>query len=111
MGKKRREKLEAKGWKFGSAAEFLGLSKEEEAYIEARLLLSRMVRELRIEQNLTQKELAQLMRSSQSRVAKMEAGDTSISMDYMIKGFAAMGGTAVDLYKDGLVKEFLWAGA
>ncbi len=39
MDSTKRQKLEAAGWKVGSATEFLQLSPEEEAIIETRLAL------------------------------------------------------------------------
>ncbi|TAK37320.1 MAG: XRE family transcriptional regulator, partial [Lysobacteraceae bacterium] len=69
-------RLEAKGWKVGSVDEFLGLTPEEAAYVELKLSLSRSVKKYRRSRKLTQVEMAKLMRSSQSRIAKIEAGDS-----------------------------------
>jgi hypothetical protein len=38
MDKKKITKLERKGWKVGDASDFFGLSKDEEAYIELKIL-------------------------------------------------------------------------
>ena len=91
MEQEKRKRLEAKGWKFGGVQELLELTPEEERYIEFRLLLSRSVREIRKEQKMTQKELARRLGSSQSRVAKIEAGDRSISLDLLCKSLFVMG--------------------
>ncbi|MEX2495998.1 MAG: helix-turn-helix transcriptional regulator [Woeseia sp.] len=40
---------------------------------------------------LTQAELARAIRSSQSRVAKMEAGDPTVSIDLLVKSLLALG--------------------
>ena len=72
MLKSKKEKLEAKGWRFGTAQEFLGLSDEETAYVELRLRLADSLRLRRQKRKLSQMGLAKLLRSSQSRVAKME---------------------------------------
>ena len=93
MDKKKRARLEAKGWKVGSVSDFLGLSKQEEEHIEMKLLLSESLKKRRVRKKLTQEELARLMHSSQSRVAKMEAGDPSVSIDLLMKGLMALGVT------------------
>src|SRR2546429_9034595 len=79
MRESKRKKLAAKGWKTGSAKEFLGLSPEEEAYIELRLKLADGLKTRRHSRGVTQTQLAQALRSSQSRVAKMEAVDPNDS--------------------------------
>ena len=83
--------LERKGWKFGSADEFLDLPDEELAYIELKLALSDKLKEKRVSRKLTQAELAHMMNSSQSRVAKMEAGDPAVSIDLLVKSLLALG--------------------
>jgi len=75
MDKEKRARLEAQGWKVGSAEEFLGLTPDEAAYVDLRLKLSDAVRELRKKKHLTQVQVAERLQSSQSRVAKVEAGD------------------------------------
>mgnify|MGYP001816343469 FL=1 len=89
--KRKKNKLAKKGWKTGSVAEFLGLSDEESAYIEMKLALSEKLRERRLRKKLTQAELAKAIESSQSRVAKMEAGDPSVSIDLLVKSLLALG--------------------
>jgi len=91
MKSAKRRRLEAKGWKFGTVREFLNLSEEEAAYIELKLALSKNLREVRRKKNLTQHELARRLKSSQSRVAKMEAGDPSVSLDLLIRSLLALG--------------------
>lgn len=91
MNKLKREKLAKKGWKLGSADEFLGLSTEESAYLEMKLTLSGKLKEKRIRKKLTQAEFARLIHSSQSRIAKMEAGDPTVSVDLLIKSLLALG--------------------
>ncbi len=91
VNKAKQAKLERKGWKFGSAEEFLGLSAEESAYIELKLALSDKLKAKRVSKRLTQAELAKIMNSSQSRVAKMEAGDPAVSIDLLIKSLLALG--------------------
>lgn len=91
MDKRKKEKLAKKGWKTGSVAEFLELSPEESAYIEMKLALSEKLRERRRRNKLTQAELAKVIESSQSRVAKMEAGDPTVSIDLLVKSLLALG--------------------
>lgn len=91
MDAKKRKRLEAAGFAVGPAAEFLGLSPEEAALIEMRLALSRALRDRRGEAGLSQAALARRVGSSQSRVAKMEAGDPSVSLDLLIRALLAAG--------------------
>ena len=89
--------LQAKGWRLGSTREFLGLSDEETAFIELKLRLVRSLRERRRRRRLTQMGLAKLLGSSQSRVAKMEAGDPSVSLDLLVRSLFALGTTTREL--------------
>jgi ribosome-binding protein aMBF1 (putative translation factor) len=97
MDARKMKRLEAKGWRVGSAEEFLGLSKEETAYVDLKLSLSENLKKRRQLKNLTQVELAKMLKSNQSRVAKMEAGDPSVSLDLLIKSLLALGTTKRDL--------------
>jgi DNA-binding XRE family transcriptional regulator len=93
----KRQKLEAAGWKVGSTAEFLQLSPAEIEIIEIRLSLSKSLKELRQQKQLSQTELASDISSSQSRVAKMEAGDPSVSIDLLIKSLLSLGAARKDI--------------
>ena len=97
MRKPKRDRLQKKGWKVGTVEEFLGLSPEEAAYIELKLRLSENLRRRRERSNLTQVELAKLIKSSQSRVAKMEGGDPSVSIDLLVRSLLALGASNRDL--------------
>ncbi len=97
MHDKKRERLEAAGWKSGSAFDFLEMTAEEASYVELKLALSAAVRKLRRQRRLTQVQLAELMRSSQSRVAKAEAGDASVSLDLLIRSLLTLGASNRDL--------------
>ncbi len=97
MDRTKRKRLEAKGWRFGDAEDFLGLSAEETAYVDLRLKLSDGVRQFRRRKHLTQAQLAELMGSSQSRVAKAEAAESSVSLDLLIRSLLAMGASSEDL--------------
>jgi ribosome-binding protein aMBF1 (putative translation factor) len=91
MEKKKRKQLEEKGFRVGSAAEFLELTPEEAAYIDIRLDISRLVKSQRAKSGWTQEQLAWAIGSSQSRIAKLEGGDPGISMDLMIKALLQLG--------------------
>jgi ribosome-binding protein aMBF1 (putative translation factor) len=91
MEKQKRLKLEKAGFRVGSTADFLELSPEEEAYIEIRLQISELIRYQRKKRGWTQVQLARALGSSQSRVAKMEVGDPSTSLDLMLKGLLRLG--------------------
>jgi DNA-binding XRE family transcriptional regulator len=91
MDRTKREVLEAAGWKVGTAEEFLDLTAAEAALIEMKLALSAGLRDLRINKSLTQTEVARIVGSSQSRVAKMEAGDPSVSMDLLVRTLLRLG--------------------
>ena len=91
MHASKRKKLEISGWKVGSVDEFLDLTPQESAYIEMKLALSGSLKELRQKKNLSQVELARMVKSSQSRIAKMEAGDPGVSLDLLMKSLLALG--------------------
>jgi hypothetical protein len=97
MRSSKRKQLEAKGWKVGDAKDFLGLSSQEEAYIEIKLRLADNLRSQRLRRKMTQSDLAKAIRSSQSRVAKMEAGEHSVSLDLLIRTLLALGASDSDL--------------
>jgi len=99
MKNTKRTKLKAAGWAVGSVKEFLGLSNAEAAFIEMKLGLSRSLRERRQKCGLSQVQLAARLQSSQSRVAKMEAGDPSVSMDLLVSSLLLLGATTTDLAK------------
>lgn len=99
MDAKKRKHLESAGWRVGSATDFLGLSEGEAAYIDLKLTLSEKVRQCRKREKLTQTQLAQRLKSSQSRVAKIEAGDPSVSLDLLIRSLFTLGVTKTDLSK------------
>ncbi len=97
MKPEQKRRLEARGWRIGSAEEFLELTPDEAAMVELRLKLADAVKLLRKDKNITQTQLAKLMGSSQSRVAKLEAAVDSVSLDLLIRSFLAMGATTDDL--------------
>ena len=99
MKNDKRERLENAGWKVGTAQEFLGLTADEAAVVELKLNLAKWLKEKRVTRKLTQVELATRVGSSQSRVARVEAGDPSVSLDLMFRVAFAAGATKKDLAK------------
>ena len=99
MRKTKRVELKKRGWKLGSAVDFLKLTPEEAMYVELKLRLSESLRKRRRGRKLSQTALARLIRSSQSRVAKMETGDPSVSLDLLIRPLLALGASEKDLAK------------
>lgn len=97
MDKKKAQRLSAGGWKIGGTAEFLDLSPEEMEFVELKLALSSELRERRSGQGLSQGALAEKLGSSQSRVAKMEASDPTVSVDLLIRGLLATGASKKDI--------------
>lgn len=97
MKSQKKQRLERRGWRVGSAEEFLALTPQEAALVELRLKLADAVRLLRKDKHLTQTQLAKLLGSSQSRVAKVEAAADSVSLDLLIRSYLAMGATTDDL--------------
>jgi DNA-binding XRE family transcriptional regulator len=93
----KRKRLERHGWRVGDASELLELTSEENAIIEMRLDLAKRLRLLRHESGVSQQELARRIGSSQSRVAKMEAGDTSVSIELLLRALLRLGATRREL--------------
>jgi DNA-binding transcriptional regulator YiaG len=85
-----KEKSESQ-WVEGSVQEFLELSDADMALIETRLAASRLLKSTRRQKKLTQKILAERLHTSQSRVAKMETGDPSVSLDLLFRSLFALG--------------------
>lgn len=99
MDQVKRKKLEAAGWNVGTAASFLDLSPEESELIEIKLKLSQLLKQLRQEKQLSQSTVAENMKSSQSRVAKIEAGEQSVSLDLIFRALLSTGATREDIAK------------
>jgi len=93
----KKKRLETRGWRVGTTREFLKLSADEEAYIELRLRLADGLKKRRLRRHLTQTDLARVVRSSQSRIAKMETGDPTVSLDLLIRSLLILGTSRKDL--------------
>jgi len=93
VDKNKRRRLQADGWKVGGVGEFLGLTDAEEVMVELRASLAAELQERRSRAGLTQAQLAARLKSSQSRVAKMEAGDPTVSLDLLVRALFVIGTT------------------
>ena len=99
MKASKQKKLEAAGWKVGSASEFLELSDAEVMLVNMKLALAKKIRELRKSKKITQNDLAKLIGSSQSRVAKLETADRSVSMELLVRSLATLGASRAQIGK------------
>ena len=99
MDKKKIQRLRGTGWEVGDAGDFLELSEEERAFIGTKLALAAAVRDRRRHRKLSQTQLARRIGSSQSRVAKMEASDPSVSLDLLVRSLFNLGATLADVAK------------
>jgi DNA-binding XRE family transcriptional regulator len=91
MEKAKKHRIEAAGWRVGDATEFLELTAEEAAFVELKLALAHYLRDIRVQHGWTQAQVARRVNSSQSRVAKMEAADASVSVDLLVKSLLVLG--------------------
>lgn len=99
MKASKQKKLEAAGWKVGPASEFLELSDAEEMLVNMKLSLAANVKTMRQEMKITQQELAKRIGSSQSRIAKMEVADRTVSMELLVRSLAALGASRSQIGK------------
>ena len=99
MDEAERKRHEEAGWQVGSVADFLGLTPEESIYIELRLLMAEALKAKRLAAKLSQQSFAKSMKSSQSRIAKAEANDPSVSLDLLVRSLIALGANIAELGK------------
>ena len=97
MDVSKRKRLESAGWRIGDTTEFLDLTPADVMWIELHELLVSAVIGARRTAGLTQSALAERLGSSQSRVAKMEAGDPGISVDFLLRTLFALGYGVADI--------------
>jgi len=99
MNKEKLKKLKNAGWKSGTVQEFLDLTDAESALIEVRVALFEAFQKIRKEKKLTQKQAAKLLKTSQSRISKMETGDPSVTLDLMIRSLVTLGAKKKDFIR------------
>ena len=87
----KKEKLQKAGWAVGSASEFLELSDAESTLVEIKLALAAKLKEQRRKKRMTQQQLAERIGSSQSRVAKIETAEKSVSIDLIVRTLISLG--------------------
>jgi predicted XRE-type DNA-binding protein len=97
MDQAKQDRLRRAGWRIGSVADFLELTPEEEAFVELKLALADYLRDLRAQRFWTQSQVARRLGSSQSRVAKMEAADASVSLDLLVRSLLALGASRAEV--------------
>jgi len=95
MDADKRKALEVAGWKFGDAADFLEMTDEERQLLDTRVEMALAIPRLRARMNLSQKELASRLKTSQPRVAKIERAAPDVSLDQIFRAYAALGGRIV----------------
>ena len=91
MKKHTAAKLAENGWTVGSPADFLELTPEEAAYVECKVALAQLLVKKRKSLHLTQTELAKRMGSSQSRLAKIEKAESSVTIDLVLRSLFSLG--------------------
>lgn len=99
MKKEKQARLEKAGWRVGGSRDFLGLSDAESALVDIRMALANVLRRARSDRRVSQAALAKQLGSSQSRVAKMEAGDPSVSVDLLVRSLIVAGSTSAEIGK------------
>jgi hypothetical protein len=103
MDAEKKARLEAKGWKVGTVTEFLGLTPEDEAYIESELAVEQMRKRVadlvhaKRGRILTQAALAKKLKTTQPRVARIEAANSSIPLDTLIRAALEAGATVQEI--------------
>lgn len=85
------------GWTEGTVQDFLRLSDEEAALIRAKAGLAVMLQRRRKVQGWSQTALAERLGSGQSRIAKMEAAQPSVSLDLLVRGLLVAGATMTEI--------------
>jgi ribosome-binding protein aMBF1 (putative translation factor) len=100
-----KKRLANSDWQVADADTFLDLSAEERAMVDIRLALADAALHTRLKHDLSQAQLAKRMGSSQSRIAKIEAADPSVSLDLMVKALLAAGAGVRDVARALRVKQ------
>jgi transcriptional regulator with XRE-family HTH domain len=92
MQPEKRKALEAAGWKFGDAADFLAMTNEERQMLDLRVDAAMAIRRQREAMKLSQQELARRIHTSQPRIVKIEKAAKDVTLDQMLRAYAAAGG-------------------
>lgn len=97
MDAEKLKRLKTAGLAVGDASDFLKLTPAETELVELKVRLALFAKEQRKVNNLSQDALAKMMGSSQSRVAKIESGDPSVSLDLIVRALLTSGTTRQEL--------------
>ena len=111
MNAHKRKALEAAGFQFTDAAEDVERTEEEKQLAYARVEMAIAVRRLREAQGMSQKALANRIKTSQPRIAKIEKAAADVSIDQLFRAYAAIGGRVTINSKAGKMRIDLQATA
>lgn len=100
MNNAQKARLKNAGWRIGTAEEFLGLSRDEALLVEMKLALGEILRRHRVSRHLTQEALAEKLGSSQSRIAKLEAGARGGTLDLLFRALFVTGLKPDDIFRE-----------
>lgn len=93
MDAERRKQLDALGWKsYEHAGDIFGMSEAEKQELDFRIDLANAVKKRRESLGLSQQDLANRLKISKQRVAKIEWGDGEISLEEMLRTYSSLGG-------------------
>jgi predicted XRE-type DNA-binding protein len=99
MNPTKRQKLQKLGYRVTDTQEYLGLSDQEMVLIDLKISLIQKLRAVRKQKMLSQKQLAELLQSSQPRVAMLERGAPDVSLDLICRALIALGVPRRDIGK------------
>ena len=85
------KRRKGKTWVETDVEELLDLSAQDLVIVEFRAALALALQQARKRQKLTQENAAKVIGTSQAQVARMEAGQSSITIDRLIKALIALG--------------------
>lgn len=99
MKKVKREPLERMGYRITDTQKFLALSDGEMAVIDLKISLIQKLKDVRKAAGITQKQLAKMMKSSQSRIAMLESGSSDASLELICKALFVLGVSSKEIGK------------
>ena len=87
----KKKALESAGYNMTNAAEWLGLSPQEDAIVNMRVNFAMEIERICKEQGITQKALAEKIGTRQSGVARMLNNPSKVTLDHLIRTLLALG--------------------
>jgi len=97
MNNDKKKRIEAAGWKVGSVDEFFNLTPEESAIVDMRFNLAKALYEKRQNLHISQSALAKRVKTTQPRIALVEKGAASVSLDFMVRSLLAVGASKKEI--------------